>query len=439
MNNIMEKKEILELLIDWNFWTKEQFTGTLRSELLTEIERKSRAKEIMIITGARRTGKSTIILQYLKNKIDAGIAKENILIINFEDPRFRDLNLELLNRIYELYLTEIQTNSGEQYVVLDEVQVIDGWEKFARYLHENRRVHVFVTGSSSKLLSSEYSTVLAGRHMDTQVYPLSFKEHLGFRGISINSDLEMMAQRHTIKKELKEYITMGGFPKVTLEEEERNKKELLYTYYRDILIKDVTVRYNIKDIQKLEELAKYYMTNISSQNSYNRIKNIFGMSLDTVERYSSYLESTYMLFFIKKYSYSLKEQVLNPRKVYALDTGLRNTVSFSFSQDYGRLVENLVFIHLRREYSDIYYWKNETQKEVDFIICEKNKVTRAIQVCWDMDNENTRKREIDGLIAAMEAHNIKEGLILTDEMEEEIEAHGKIISVRPIWKWLLTR
>ncbi len=433
----MDKKEILELLIDWNFWTKEQFTGTRREELLEEIERKARTKEIMVITGARRTGKSTIILQYLKDRIDAGIPKENILIVNFEDPRFRGLNLELLNRIYEIYLTEIETTSEEQYVVLDEVQVIDGFEKFARYLQENRRINVLVTGSSSKLLSSEYATVLAGRHMDTEVFPLGFIEYLKFRGLNIKTSLDMIAERHSIKKELREYIGTGGFPKVVLEKEERNKKELLYTYYRDILIKDVTVRYNIKDIQKLEELAKYYMTNISSPNSYNRIKNILGISLDTVERYSSYLESTYMLFFIKKFSYSLKEQVLNPRKVYALDTGLRNTVSFAFSEDSGRLVENVVFMHLRREYPGIYYWKNDTQKEVDFIISEKNRVTRAIQVCWDMSSESTRKREVEGLVAAMETFSLNEGLILTDDTEDEIEVDDKKIIVRPVWRWLL--
>lgn len=434
----MDKKEILELLIDWNFWTKEQFTGTRREELLEEIKRKSGTREIMVITGARRTGKSTIILQYLKDKINEGIPKENILIVNFEDPRFRNLNLELLNRIYEIYLTEIETTSREQYVVLDEVQVIDGWERFARYLQENRRINVLVTGSSSKLLSSEYATVLAGRHMDTEVFPLDFKEYLKFRGLNIKTSLDMIAERHTIRKELREYIGTGGFPKVVLETEERNKKDLLYTYYRDILIKDVTVRYNIKDIQKLEELAKYYMTNISSPNSYNRIKNILGISLDTVERYSSYLESTYMLFFIKKFSYSLKEQVLNPRKVYALDTGLRNTVSFAFSEDSGRLVENVVFMHLRREYPGIYYWKNDRQKEVDFIISEKNRVTRAIQVCWDMSSESTRKREVEGLVAAMEAFSLKEGLILTDDTEDEIEVGDKKIIMRPIWRWLLS-
>lgn len=433
----MDKREILEILIDWNFWVKEQFTGVSRKELLLEIERKSGSKEIMVITGARRTGKSTIILQYLKSRIDAGVPKENILIINFEDPRFRNLDLELMNRIYELYLTEIEIGSGEQYVVLDEVQVIDGWEKFARYLHENRRVNVFVTGSSSKLLNSEYSTVLAGRHIDTEVYPLSFKEYLGFKRIQVRTDLDVMAQRHSVKRELKEYIRTGGFPKVTLEDEDRNKKELLHTYYRDILIKDVIVRYNIKDIQKLEELAKYYLTNISSLNSYNKVKNVFGMSLDTVERYSSYLESTYMLFFIKKFSYSLKTQVLNPRKVYALDTGLRNTVSFSFSEDYGRLVENVVFLHLRRKFPDIYYWKSEDQKEVDFIIAENNRVIHAIQVCWDMADERTRKREVEALVAAMDTYDLKEALILTDEGEDEIKIGDRKIIVEPVWTWLL--
>lgn len=433
----MDKKEILEILLDWNFWKKDQYTGTRRKELLNTIERRALANEIMVITGARRTGKSTIILQYLEEKIRKGTAREDILIINFEDPRFRDLDLELLNRIYDIYETEIKTGSEEQYVVLDEVQVIEGWEKFARYLHENRQAHVFITGSSSKLLSSEYSTVLAGRHIDTEVYPLSFKEYMEFKGLRIESKLDMISERHRIKRGLKEYIETGGFPKVALEDEERNKKELLYTYFRDILIKDVTIRYKIRDIAKLEELSKYYLTNISSPNSYNRIKNIIKTSPDTVERYSSYIESTYMLFFIKKYSYSLKEQILNPRKVYCIDTGLRNTVAFAFSEDYGRLIENIVFMHLRRKYRDIFYWKNEKQKEVDFLINEKNRVTQAIQVCWEMSSEKTRKRETEALLLAMDTFDLKEGLILTEDSEEEILLDNKKITVMPVWKWLL--
>ena len=433
----MDKKEILEILLDWNFWKKDQYTGTRREGLLDTIERKAQAKEIMVITGARRTGKSTIILQYLEEKINKGTAKEDILIINFEDPRFRGLDLELLNRIYEIYETEIKKGSEEQYVVLDEVQVIEGWEKFARYLHENRRINVFITGSSSRLLSSEYSTVLAGRHIDTEVYPLSFKEYLEFKGIHIESELDLISERHRIQNMLKEYIDTGGFPKVALEEDERNKKELLYTYFRDILIKDVTMRYGIRDIAKLEELAKYYLTNISSPNSYNRIKNVLKTSLDTVERYSSYIEGTYMLFFIKKYSYSLKEQILNPRKVYCIDTGLRNTVSFTFSEDYGRLVENVVFMQLRRKYRDIYYWKNEKQKEVDFLVNEKNRIVQAVQVCWNISSEKTRKREIEGLMSAMETFELDEGLILTEDAEEEIMLESKKITVIPVWKWLL--
>ncbi|MDD4249774.1 MAG: DUF4143 domain-containing protein, partial [Methanosarcina sp.] len=181
----------------------------------------------------------------------------------------------------------------------------------------------------------------------------------------------------------------------------------------------------------------YYLTNISSPNSYNRIKNVLKTSLDTVERYSSYIEGTYMLFFIKKYSYSLKEQILNPRKVYCIDTGLRNTVSFTFSEDYGRLVENVVFMQLRRKYRDIYYWKNEKQKEVDFLVNEKNRIVQAVQVCWNISSEKTRKREIEGLMSAMETFELDEGLILTEDAEEEIMLESKKITVIPVWKWLI--
>nr|WP_261789132.1 DUF4143 domain-containing protein [Methanosarcina siciliae] len=140
---------------------------------------------------------------------------------------------------------------------------------------------------------------------------------------------------------------------------------------------------------------------------------------------------------MKKYSYSLKEQVLNPRKVYCIDTGLRNTVAFAFSEDYGRLVENIVFMHLRRKYRDIYYWKNEKQKEVDFLVNEKNVLTQAVQVCWDIESEMTRKRETEGLLLAMDSFELNEGLILTEDVEEEIMVENKKIIFMPVWKWLL--
>lgn len=436
ISNNMEKAEILEILEEYNFWRRELDTGIRRDSLLTELKRLLRINEIVVVSGVRRSGKSTLCLQLCKSLIENGVRKEDILIVNFEDPRFRNLNLEILNKIYEVYITELNP-SKEHYIVFDEVQAIEGWEKFVRYLHENKKTHVLVTGSSSKLLGSEYATVLAGRHVDMEISPLSFSEFLLFRGIHIKNNLDMIANRHKIKRHLSEYMKWGGFPKVILTEREQDKKELLLTYFRDIMIKDVVSRYKIKEINKLEELAKYYLSNVSSLQSFNKIKDILKLSLDTIERFSYYLSNVYLLFLVKKFSYSEKEQILNPKKIYSIDTGIRNSVGFIFSKDLGKVIENMVFNELKRTHKEIYYWKDYQQKEVDFVLKDGLKVKELIQVCWDIGNMETREREIKGLIKAMKEFKLKEGLIITDDYESEETIKGKRIVYKPLWKWLL--
>jgi len=432
----MEKSEILNILNDWNFWKKDQESGIEREELVRKIEKLSEIKEIVVVKGIRRCGKSTLLLQFCKELIKSGIEKKNILIINFEDPRFKNLGLDLLNNIYELYLTELQPDKNH-FVILDEVQNIDGWEKFARFLHENKRISVFVTGSNSKLLSSEYATVLSGRHLDLEMRPLSFQEYLSFHGVKIKDNLDISNKRHLLKAEFKNYLLNGGFPKAVIAKPESQKKELLETYFRDIIVKDIVKRFRIKEINKIEELAKYYLTNVSTLQSFNNIKNVLKLNLDTVERFSYYLTSAFLLNFVKKFSYSEKEQLLNPRKVYCADNGLRNSVAFVFSEDYGRLAENIVFNSLNKEGREIYYWKNQKQKEVDFIIKKKQKVSEAVQVCWDIEKKETEEREVRGLIAACKELNLKEGLILTEDIEKREKIEGVKITFIPVWKWLL--
>ena len=432
----MEKLEILDILIDWNFWKKEIETGVKRQDLVKQIFEVSKTKEIVVIKGIRRSGKSTILMQFCKELIISGIRKEDILIINFEDPRFKEMNLDLLNKIYEIYLTEISPKE-KHYVILDEVQSVKGWEKFARYLHENKKINVYVTGSSSKLLSSEYSTILAGRHLDIEITPLTFKEYLEFKGINTNNLLEISKNKLIIKREFQNYLKWGGFPKVVLTDSEKEKKELLETYFRDIIIKDIIFRYKIKEIEKLEDLAKYYLSNISTLQSFNNIKNVLKLSLDSVERFSKYLSEVYLLSFIKKFSFSSKEQLLNPRKIYCIDLGLRNNVSFIFSKDFGRLMENIVYNELKKRKLEIYYWKSPQQEEVDFMVKEGLKIDRLIQVCWSIEDKKTKDREIRGILKACKEFKKKQGTILTEDMEGE-ETIDKIkIKYLPLWKWLL--
>ena len=430
----MERSEIVDILADWNFWRKEIETGVKREDILKKLDAFSKLKEIVVVKGIRRSGKSTSLLQFCKELMERGTKKEDILIVNFEDPRFKKLDLELMNKIYDVYLTSIAP-SKKHYVILDEVQPIDGWEKFARYLHENKGVNVMVTGSSSKLLSSEYSTVLAGRHLDIEVKPLSFKEYLSFLKIEANTEVDIAAKRHSIQRAFYEYIEWGGFPKVVLAQSEEGKKELLNAYFQDIIIKDIVTRYKIKEIDKIQELAKYYLVNCSTLQSFNKVKNLLKISLDTVERFSYYLSYAYLVYFISKFSYSKKEQILNPKKTYCSDTGMRNFVSFNFSEDLGRLAENIVFNWLNKNNAEIYYWKGKY--EADFIVKRGTKIEEAVQVCWSIKKDETKKRELNGLVEACTELKLKKGLILTEDFSGE-EKIGKITIVyEPLWKWLL--
>ena len=433
----MEKTEILDVLNDWNFWRKEIDVGVTRETIVKKIAELSKTREIVVITGIRRCGKSTSLLQFCKGLLDDGIKKEDILIINLEDPRLKKPDLDLLNKIYEIYLTELNPNK-KHYVILDEIQNIKEWEKFARFLHENKKINVFVTGSSSKLLSSEYSTVLAGRHLDLQIKPLSFKEYLFFKKIVIKNVLDISVKRHEIKRAFADYLKGGGFPKVTLAVREEDKRDLLEIYFRDIVIKDIVQRYKIKEIDKLNDLAKYYLTNISTLQSFNNIKNVLKINLDTVERFSYYLSEVFLLSFVRKFSYSEKEQILNPRKVYCADNGLRGSVAFVFSDDYGRLAENLAFNELNDKGLEIYYWKNQKQEEVDFIIKKKQKIIRAVQVCWNIGKIKTKKREVGALVEACRELKLKEGLVLTEDFSSTETIEGIKVAFQPIWKWLLS-
>ena len=430
----MERDEVLRILLDWNYWGDYKDESIERRGYINELNRLLKTGEIAVIKGVRRAGKSTLMLQFVKKLVEEGLKEENTLVVNFEDPRFKNLDLELLDTIYETYMEELQAE-GEHLVVLDEVQEIEGWEKFSRYLQEAKRGNVLITGSSSKLLSEEYSTLLAGRHVDIEVFPLSFREFLDFKGVSIESRVDIIKHRHKIRNLLREYMEFGGFPKVTLIEE--GKGDLLANYFRDIVIRDVQVRFRVRETAKLEELAKYYLTNISTLQSFNRARQVLNLSLDTVERFSRYFSIARLLFFVPKFSFSLKQQILNPKKVYCIDPGLRNIVSFKFAEDIGRIAENVVFLELFRSGKEVYYWRDRAGREVDFAVKEKLKVRELVQVCWRIEEEKTRKREIAALVKAMDELKLKEGLIITENTEGRENINGKWITYKPLWKWLV--
>ncbi|MBI5244129.1 MAG: ATP-binding protein [Elusimicrobia bacterium] len=432
----MTRRDVLEMLDDWNLWGSYGVQSIERPEYLARLGSASRTGEIVTVKGVRRGGKSTILFQHLRKLVSDGVPAKNTLVVNFEDPRFGPPTLDALNRIYETYLASLLPE-GRQYVVLDEVQETPGWEKFARFLSESGKAGVFVTGSSSKMLSGEYATLLSGRHLDISVFPLSFGEFLRFKGLSAADEAERTLQRHKIRNLLNEYMETGGFPKVVLIEKPE-KRSLLESYFNDILIKDVQKRFKIRETGKLEALARYYLANISTIQPFNRVRRPIGLSLDSVQRFSGHFSLAGFFYFVRKFSFSLKEQMLNPRKVYAADVGFRDAAGFRFSRDMGRIMENLVFLELMRRGREVFYWKSARGKEIDFVVRFRNKMEELIQVCCDPEDPATLSRELGGLEESMNDLKCARMRVITEDYEGEEKLRGRQrVGFIPLWKWLL--
>lgn len=432
----MNKNEILTVLEDWNFWKKGLDTGVRRDSYLQKFEELALTKQIVVVTGARRSGKSYLLRQFAKKLIGQGAPKANILMVNFEDPRFVGLNTKLLQKIYEVYL-EVLNPQDKPYIFLDEVQEVNKWEKWVRSMHELSKAKIILSGSNAKLLSREFSTLLTGRHIDLTIFPLSFKEFLYFKNLSVEDELDLVSKRIEIRALLNEYLEFGAFPEVVLAKE---KKEMLLTYFDDVLNKDLVRRYRVRKAEELNVLAKFYLTNISSPITFNSIEKFLEISASTVEKYSDYLNTAYLTFLLKRFSFKVKEQEKSPRKVYAIDPGLANAVGFRFSQNIGRLAENVVFLELERRKAvdpklETYYWKDVRHQEVDFVVKKDLKLEQLIQVCWDPQDPQTKNRELRGLSKAMDKLGVAEGLVITGDYEAE-EGPFKFV---PLWKWLLAK
>ncbi|MCL5772999.1 MAG: ATP-binding protein [Firmicutes bacterium] len=434
-----DKNEIIDILQDWNLWKREQSSGIPREKYLARLKSFIDTNQVITITGPRRSGKSFIMKQMAKALIEKSKVKaENVLIVNLEDPRFPALSLKLLEQIYEAYL-EFLSPKGQIFIFLDEVQEIESWEKWVRMMHELRKAKIIVSGSNAKLLSRELGTLLTGRHLDLTVFPLSFKEFLEFNGVILLDRLDIINRKIEIKGLLRKYLEFGSFPEAVLSEQ---KKEILLNYFEDIVNKDLLRRFRIRKYQDLNALVKFYLSNISSLATYRSLEKSLKISNDTIEKFSGYLEQVYLVFLLKRFSFKVREQENSPRKVYAIDTGLCNAVGFRFSENFGRLAENLVFLELKRRQAlkiekELYFWKDEYHKEVDFLIKEGLRVKELIQVCWNIRSEKTKSREIRSLLKAMDEFELDEAAIITEDDEAEEKIKGKTIRFLPLWKWLL--
>ncbi|WP_292470818.1 ATP-binding protein [Methanolobus sp.] len=387
-------------------------------------------RKIVSLIGSRRSGKTFYFYELMKG-IRQNADNSQILYINFEDDRIMPLELNDLNSVIEAYFELYPENTDKTlYFFFDEIQNISGWEIFVRRIHDTMDSRIFVTGSSSKLLSQEIATSLRGRTIPFYLYPLSFREYLHFKGIALEKDWEYGKKKYLVKKAFGEYLRWGGFPEIVLEDETL-RQAILRNYYEMFIYRDLVERFSIRNTSLLKGLASYLLTNISnlfSVNSYYKtIKESTHVSKETLAEYISYLEDINLVWQVPFFSPSLKSQQVNPRKIYCIDPGLRGAVAFQFSKDTGRLAENITFIELKRRNYDVYYWKDK--KEVDFIARSDDGRLRAINVSYTNDID---PRETEGLHDFAKL-NDAELILLTEDIEKEEDG----INFIPLWKWLL--
>src|SRR3989338_9085470 len=290
----MRKDEILQILQPWNLWQGEPIRGVVRPAYFTRLKQFLRDNQVVTITGPRRSGKSYIMRQVMADLVNHGVPPANILMVNFEDSRFENLDVQSLDQIHETYL-EFHAPKGEKYIFLDEIHLVPKWEKWVRRMHELKLAKVVVSGSNTELLSREFGTVLTGRHLDLKVLPLSFSEYMAFNNYVVQSRGNSVLDTVTIKGYLRKYLEHGSFPEVVLSE---SKKEILLNYFDDILYKDVIRRFKIRKEEGLKALFKYYLSNPSSHVTFTSLSKFLTLSHDSIERFSGYLEQVYAVSLV---------------------------------------------------------------------------------------------------------------------------------------------
>jgi predicted AAA+ superfamily ATPase len=437
----MRKEELIAILSEWNFWGKGLEVGIERITYTNKIKEflNSPINKIISVYGVRRSGKSFILRQIAKF-LSENFGPKNSLYINFEDIRL-EKNLETLLKCYEAYL-EIIRPTSKPFLILDEIQEVDGWERFVRSLQEKNEARIIVSGSSSKLMSEDLASLLSGRDIPVEIFPLNFNEFLSFNKISIKSFEEILINKSLLIKSLREYIEFGGFPEAVIEKNESMKKEILKRYFDTILVKDVKNRFRLRESDYIEKLGIFYLTNVSSHISFNRLSKVLKIPTKTVERFSKFISVSRMIFFLEKFSFGAKERIVSPLKVYSIDTGISNSIGFKFMENFGKVMENLVAIELQRKFKkpvfEVFYFKDYQQHEVDFVIKEGLKVNQLIQVTYASSKDEIDKREIRALVKASELLKCEDLMIITWDYEDEIKVNNKTIKCLPLWKWLLS-
>lgn len=386
------------------------------------------AREILFIQGVRRSGKSTLMFQMVEYLIQQGVDPDTILYINLDEPLFTGWMHDpgFLNELIEEYCERI--NKSRYYLFIDEIQNYEQWVGAVKVSYDtNPHIKWVLTGSTSSLLKRNLATKISGRYLSVTVYPLSFEEYLLFQGetrVSI-----------TRKNQLFEtYLKYGGFPRITIESDASLRHDLLTSYYETIYLKDIIMAHNIRSPAYLVDLLYFLISNTGNLLSYTRLGEQIGISTDTVREYIECACDAYLLYPVLKYDPSVKKQLYNMKKIYCIDTGLINAVSFKFSENAGKILENYVFTTLIRK-KDSFVFYHRSRYECDFLIQKNHHIVSAIQVCMSLENPDVRKREIRGLVEAMDSYPDITGYILTMNESDRIEVDDKVIQVIPAYEY----
>ena len=419
-------------LSEWNpWWENKELIKELKGrprKIYSSLIESVKIKEIVIVLGVRRSGKSTLMYQMIDKLLSEDVEPKQILFVNLDDIKFKEDSLE---QIYSAYKETINPEK-KSYVFIDEIHRKEGWESWIRKKYDLKEDCKFViSGSCSYLLKKEYSTLLTGRNLTFEVFPLSFEEYLSFSGVPFNKEILKKGIRpksmNKILNLFNKYLEKGGFPEIFFADEEF-KFKILKQYFDDILYKDIINRHNINS-RKIQDLALFLITNFTSKISLRNLRNSLGISYDSVKDYLSYYIESYLFFVNDYFSYSVKEQKTRPSKIYCIDNGLRNSVSFKFSKDEGKLAENLVFVELKRRYKEVYYWENKG--EVDFVVKENNNLI-GINVSYSDEIDEREKNSLKEFKKEFRK-KIKDILIITKNLEREDDG----IKYIPLWKWLI--
>lgn len=426
----MKKKEQLKQIIR-DFHLSADFDIKPRT-----LQPPSCTKKIITLVGVRRCGK-TSILYHMINELCKRVDKTKILFLNFEDERL-ELNSDELDLILQSYMELYpEQNLSECYLFFDEIQNVANWEKFIRRVYDTVTKNIFITGSNSKLLSSEIATSLRGRTLSFEVFPLSFKEYLSFKDIEV--DLYSSRSLAHIKNAQEVFLKNGSFPE-TLFLDEIYATKTLQEYFNVLLYKDLAQRYNITNTVALKFFLKRVIATATKQISINKIYNELKSSgikigKNTLYDFLDYVQNIYLALTLQKYDTSLVNKELGEKKIYSIDIGLNNAMEFKFSDNIGKALENAVFLELKRNNNEIYYYKS-AKSECDFVISTKGKITHALQVTYDMSDVDTKEREIKGLLEACQNFDLKVATIVTYDSEDEFEVEGVKINLIPFYKWV---